>query len=240
MNLQSLFAAAGCSIIHSQRGCSFCDASGLQGASFPLALYALLGFSHTERDYDEQHLSFGYNFLGIASEVHPLLLDYASGTYTDAAIRCLRFLRSGGGSMKYNSNDFSDRLTTRVKHARPWLWRMRQRGRPFGGTIRRRYKTMMYAYIIDADGSLSAFRFHWKESESIHAFRMGLHLVPSLLRMADQTPTLRLLAKDFVFAATSTLFPQSTRRARKAISRYLCHPQPPNGAGVVPTNMMEE
>ena len=240
INLGSLLAVAGCSIKHSQRGCQFCDSlhPTTWGGSWPL--YSLLGFSFDEMSFDEEHLHLWRNLPEITPEVHSTLLDCASDTFTAAALRCLRFLRSGGERTKYMLGDFGNRSATSTKHTRPWLWRIRRRRCLFGSTAQGKWNMWRTnSNLIPEEERLLASSRIMDRRGAFFAYRIALHFVPGLLREAKQSPDLRLLAKDFVFAPISTLFPHSTRCVRKAITRFLCHPQPLSRSRALPTNMME-
>jgi len=188
------------------------------------------------------------------SEVHPLLASILAPRvpkiHLETALSCLRYLQSGGHSVKSRKSLkplLGSRYFTRLK-MRPSLSRFRNRRhhhsswrclldvqdlhstwwgdhpeRPSNRVFHNRY----YKYGILVPLCVFSYRSEYASNYDLwYTYRYALQLLPLGLASSPPDSHLASIATNCIFNSFCTVYPPETRRAKKSIARYLhrCRP----------------
>ena len=172
-----------------------------------------------------------------------ILAPWVPQIHLETALSCLRYLQSGGHSVKSRKSLkplLKARYFTRLK-ARPSLSRFRKK--PHHYSSRRclldvqdlhstwwgDYDQRPCDYIEQGDktGVLVPLRFFSYQSQYAYnydlwyTYQFALQLLPLVLVNAPPDSHLASIATKCIFGSFCTAYPQETRRAKKSIARYL-------------------
>jgi len=184
------------------------------------------------------------------SGVHPLLASILAPRipqiHLETALFCLRYLQSGGHSVKSRKSLkplLKSRYFTRLK-MQPSLSRFRKRrhdhssGRClldeqdlhsmwWGDHPERPYDRIRRKIGVRVPLRFFSYRSEYTSSYELwFTYRCALQLLPLVLANAPPDPHLAFIATNCIFSSFCTAYPQETRRAKKSIARYLhrCRP----------------
>ena len=215
--------------------------------------FALVPIVHPQRwDPDDPQLT-GIN---VQSGVHPLLASILDPRvpkiHLETALFCLRYLQSGGHSVKSRKSLkplLKSTYFTRLK-MQPWLSRFRIRQhrhssgrclleeqdlhsmwwgdhpeRPSDDVFRKVNKD--YKHGILAPLCFFSCRSEYASNYDLwYTYRWALQLLPLILVNAPPDSHLASIATNCTFSTFCTAYPRETRKAKKSITRYLrrCRP----------------
>ena len=213
--------------------------------------FALVPIVHPQRwDPDDPQLT-GIN---VQSGVHPLLESILAPRipqiHLETALFCLRYLQSGGHSVKSRKSLkplLKSRYFTRLK-MRPSLSRFRKRrqrhssGRclldvqDLHSTWWGEHRERPYSYIDLEDRELVgvqvllcffSYRTEYASNYDLwYTYRCALQLLPLVLANAPPDSHLASIATNCTFSTFCTAYPRETRKAKKSIARYLSRCRP--------------
>jgi len=189
------------------------------------------------------------------SAVHPLLAFILAPRvpqiHLETALSCLRYLQSGGHSVKSRKSLkplLKSKYFTRLKK-RPSLSRFRKRqhhdssGRClldeqdlhsvwWGDHPERPIKYTFRKVNCDMHGILVPICFFSYRSEYVsnydlwYTYRSALQLLPIFLANSPPNAHLASIATNCIFNTFCTAYPRETRKAKKSITRYLSRCRP--------------
>ena len=184
--------------------------------------------------------------------VHPLLASVLAPRvpqiHLETAISCLRYLQSGGHSIKSRKSLkplLKSSHFTRLK-MRSSLSHLRKRRRHHSGGRyfldwedlhstwwgNQRQRPMDYIEWLDKFGVRVPLRFFSYRSQYTsnydlwYTYRYALQLLPIVLAKSPPDSHLAYMAADCVFNSFCTAYPQETRKAKKSITNYLSRCRP--------------
>ena len=215
--------------------------------------FALVPIVHPQRwDPDDPKLT---EINTLVSRVHPLLASILAPRipqiHLETAISCLRYLQSGGHSVKSRKSLkplLRSRYFTRLK-MRPSLSRFRKRHHHSSGRClldeQDLYSTWWgdhpkrpKDYIIRKNnmglklGIRVPLYFYSVRSkyasnyELWYTYRYALQLLPLVLANAPPDSHLRFIATNCRFSSFCTAYPRETKKAKKSIAQYLSRCRP--------------
>jgi len=188
----------------------------------------------------------------LESGVHPLLASILAPRvpqiHLETALSCLRYLQSGGHSVKSRKSLkplLRSTYFTRLK-IRPSLSRFRKRrhnhssGRclldkqdlhsTWWGEHQRRPSNHILLLVksgVRVPLCFFSYRIeHASNYDLWYTYRCALQLLPPVLANSPPDPHLAFIATNCIFSSFCTAYPQETRKAKKSIARYLrrCRP----------------
>jgi len=213
----------------------------------------LFQIAHPQRYHDPDDLfEIFIPDIVLESGVHPLLKSILAPRipqiHLETALSCLRYLQSGGHSVKSRRSLkplLKSRYFTRLK-MRPSLSRFRKRRHRYSSgrwlldeqdlysTWWGDYHERPHDYIMRVCfiGVLVPLRFFSCRSQYTSnydlwfTYRSALKLLPLFLANAPPDPHLAFIATNCIFSTFCTAYPQETRKAKKSIMRYLSRCRP--------------
>jgi len=184
------------------------------------------------------------------SAVHPLLAFILAPRvpqiHLETALSCLRYLQSGGHSVKSRKSLkplLKSRYFTRLK-MRPSLSRFRKRRHCHSSgrclLDEQDLHSMWWgdhperpqSYFYRKPGVQVPLRFfsYWSEYASNYdlwyTYRSALQLLPLVLANTPPDSHLTSIATNRIFSSFCTAYPRETRKAKKSITRYLSRCRP--------------
>ena len=190
----------------------------------------------------------------LQSGVHPLLESILAPRipqiHLETALFCLRYLQSGGHSVKSRKSLkplLKSRYFARLK-MRPSLLRFRNRrhrhlnrrclldAQDLHSTWWGDHLERPNSYIELEDRELEgvqvpvcffSYRLEYASNYDLwYTYRSALQLLPLVLANSPPDPHLALIATNCIFSSFCTAYTQETRRAKKSIARYLSRCRP--------------
>jgi len=184
------------------------------------------------------------------SAVHPLLAFILAPRvpqiHLETALSCLRYLRSGGHSVKSRKSLkplLKSSYLTRLK-MRPSLSRFRNRHyhhsswrcvldvQDLHSTWWGDHQERPFNYIRGKSGvhvplCFFSYRSEYASNYDLwYTYRCALQLLPLVLANSPPDSHLASIATNCIFSSFCTTYPQETRKAKKSIARYLCRCRP--------------
>jgi len=184
------------------------------------------------------------------SALHPLLASMlaprAPQIHLETALSCLRYLQSGGHSVKSRKSLkplLKPRYFTRLK-MRPSLSRFLKRrhyhssGRClldeqdlhsmwWGDHLKRPYKYICSKLGVLVPLCFFSYRLKYASNYDLwYTYRYALQLLPLVLANTPPDSHLTSIATNCIFNSFCTAYPPETRKAKKSITRYLSRSRP--------------
>jgi len=213
--------------------------------------FVLAPIVHPQRYHDLNDLVFfsisgSVRELGVHLLLASILAPQVPQIHLETALSCLRYLQSGGHSVKSRKSLKSllkSRYFTRLK-MRPSLSRFRNRRHRhlsrrclldvqdlhstwWGDHWERPYNSIYGKSGVLVPLCFFSYRLKYASNYDLwRTYRYALQLLPLVLANAPPDSHLRFIARNCIFSTFCTTHPQETRKAKKSITQYLSRCRP--------------